>query len=156
MATRAEPLTTRERVARFEEFTEVLAGILGGVVASHCGRYYEVGRAELRLRPVAGSLPLVIAATGPRAMRLAARLGAAWVTNCTADQLEHQARLFDSVDRGRALDRILQVSTRWRDALESADAFSELAERAGSLGFTDLVVPFRGGDPPLRGWLSKR
>jgi alkanesulfonate monooxygenase SsuD/methylene tetrahydromethanopterin reductase-like flavin-dependent oxidoreductase (luciferase family) len=156
IATRAEPLTTRERVARFEEFTEVLAGMLGGGVAGHCGRYYEVGRAELRLRPVTGSLPLVIAATGPRAMRVAARLGAAWVTNCAEDQLEHQARLFDSIDTGRVLDRIVQVSATWRDTLDSADAFAELEERAGSLGFTDLVVPFRGGDPPLRGWLCKR
>jgi len=156
IATRSEPLTTRERVARFEEFTAVLAGMLGGGVAAHRGRYYEVGRAELRLRPVAGALPLVVAATGPRAMRVAARLGAGWVTNCAEHELEQQARLFASVNPGHALDRILQVGTAWRDTLDSADAFAELAERAGSLGFTDLVVPFRGGDPPLRGWLSGR
>src|SRR5215472_6277611 len=156
IATRAESLSTRERVTRFEEFMEVLAGLLGGALEGHRGRYYEVGRAELRLRPAAGALPLAIAATGPRVMRLAARLGAAWVTNCAEDQLEHQASLFDAVDPDRSLERILQVGTAWRNALDSADAFAELAGRAGSLGFTDLVVPFRGGDPPLRGWLGRR
>lgn len=155
-ATRAEPPTAPERAARFEEFTEVLARMLAGAVDGHRGRYYQVGRAELRLRPAAGPVPLVIAATGPRAMRVASRLGAAWVTNCAEPALEQQARLFDSVHPGHALDRILQVGTAWRDRLDSADAFAELAERAGSLGFTDLVVPFRGGDPPLRGWLRRR
>jgi alkanesulfonate monooxygenase SsuD/methylene tetrahydromethanopterin reductase-like flavin-dependent oxidoreductase (luciferase family) len=156
MAARAERLTVGERVGRFEEFIEVLTGMLAGGVNSHCGQYYEVGRAELRLRPVAGSLPLVVAATGPRAMRIAARLGAGWVTNCAEDDLEHQAQLFDSIDPSRTLDRVLQVSSRWRDSLDSAESLVELAERSGSLGFTDLVVPFRGGDRPLRGWLSKR
>ena len=155
-ATRARPLTTRERVSRFEEFVDVLAGILAGVVDGHHGAHYEVGRAELRLRPVAGTLPLVIAATGPRTMRIAARLGAGWVTNCAEDQLEHQARLFDAVAPVHAVDRILQVGTEWRNRLDSAAAFAELGDRARSLGYTDLVVPFRGGDPPLLGWLGRR
>jgi alkanesulfonate monooxygenase SsuD/methylene tetrahydromethanopterin reductase-like flavin-dependent oxidoreductase (luciferase family) len=156
IATRAEPLSTRERVARFEEFMEVLMALLGGVADGHRGRYYEVGRAELRLRPAAGSLQLVVAATGPRAMRLAVRHRASWVTNCAADQLERQAELFDALDPGRTLDRMIQVSTGWRDSLDSGEAFADLAGRAEGLGFTDLVVPFRGGDRPLRTWLSRR
>lgn len=89
-------------------------------------------------------------------MHVAARLGAAWVTNCAEDQLEQQARLFDAIDPGRTLDRMLEVGTGWRDRLDSADAFAELAARAAAVGYTDLVVPFRGGDAPLRGWLGRR
>src|SRR2546430_17276994 len=99
--------------------------MLGGGVDGHCGRNCGDGRAELRLRPVAGSLPLVIAATGPRAMRVAARLGAAWVTNWADDQLEHQARLFDLIDTGRVLDRMLEVSSAWRGTPEPAAPFAE-------------------------------
>lgn len=156
IATRPEPLATGARVARFSEFTEVVAAMFAGLVDSYRGHYYQVGRAELRLLPEAGSIPLLIAATGPKTMRLAAKFGAAWVTNCSEDELEAQTELFDSVAGGRPVNRMLQLSPAWTDRLHSADAFVKLAERAESLGFTDLVVPFRGGTGPLRRWLEQR
>ena len=70
----------RERVARLEEHAVLLAGLLRGEAVNHDGVYYPVQGARLvepvqRPRP-----PLVIAAHGPRALRVVARYADGWNT----------------------------------------------------------------------------
>lgn len=154
-----EPLSTHDRIERYGEFVDVLAGMLGGEVSEYSGRFFQIGRAQLRLP--ASDLPLWIAATGPRAMRIAARRGAGWVTNAAADELETQAVMFDAAcaecDRDpRSPARVVEMSSTRRSELDSAAALGEEERRLAALGYTDLVVPFRAGDAAVRGWLARR
>ena len=67
------------RVARFEEYAQILTSLLRDGTADLDGRYWTAERAELTLRPNSGGRPpVVIAAGGPRTMRTAARFGDAW------------------------------------------------------------------------------
>jgi alkanesulfonate monooxygenase SsuD/methylene tetrahydromethanopterin reductase-like flavin-dependent oxidoreductase (luciferase family) len=154
-----EPLSTADRIDRYGEFVDVLTGMLGGEVSAYSGRFFQVGRAQLRIP--AGDLPLWVAATGRRAMRIAARHGAGWVTNAAVDELEAQAVMFDAACAECGRDprspaRVVEMSSTRRSELDSAAALVEEEERLADLGYTDLVVPFRGGDVALRGWLASR
>ena len=67
------------RTARFEECVEVLAGLLRDGEADLDGAYWQAHRAELALRPDDRRRPaIVVAAGGPRTMRVAVRYGDAW------------------------------------------------------------------------------
>jgi alkanesulfonate monooxygenase SsuD/methylene tetrahydromethanopterin reductase-like flavin-dependent oxidoreductase (luciferase family) len=85
-----EELTVRERVDRFHEFTALLDRLLREDHVDHDGAYYRTVDA----RTLPGSVqqprvPFVIAANGPRSLRLAAEYGAGWVTTGgTAETLE--------------------------------------------------------------------
>ena len=72
--------TPRERVERLEEQAAILDGLLRGESVNYDGKHYPTRDAHLtepvqRPRP-----PLVIAAHGARAMRVAARYGDSWNT----------------------------------------------------------------------------
>jgi alkanesulfonate monooxygenase SsuD/methylene tetrahydromethanopterin reductase-like flavin-dependent oxidoreductase (luciferase family) len=74
-------LPPRARVDRFTEFLEILDPLLRDERVTYRGRYYTAVDA----RGTPGSVqsprvPFVVAALGPRSMRLAARYGAGWVT----------------------------------------------------------------------------
>jgi alkanesulfonate monooxygenase SsuD/methylene tetrahydromethanopterin reductase-like flavin-dependent oxidoreductase (luciferase family) len=97
-------------------------------------------------------LPFVIAADGPKGLRLVAELGDGWVTlGRPADTLDEwwssvaslSARLDDTLAAaGRAsdsLDRYLSLDASPQFALESVDAWEDAVGRAAALGFTDVV-----------------
>ena len=145
--------TVKERVDRFHEFVEVLDRLFREDHVDHAGAHYRAVDA----RTLPGSVqqprvPFVIAANGPRSLRLAARLGQGWVTygkgGDTLDAwwsgiAELSARLDAAeAEAGRAtpLDRYLSLDGAPRFSLESADLFVELVGRAGELGFTDVVT----------------
>ena len=153
-----EAWSPRERADRFEEFTILLDQLLTSDVTSYEGDFY----AAHEVRNIPGCvqrprLPFAVAATGPRGMRLAARLGQAWVTygdargprevpveDCPGvirDQLDRlEAACVDQDADPAALERILlQGSTRERP-LESVDAFVDYAGRYAELGITEIAV----------------
>lgn len=157
------PPTRGERVARFAEFVELLDELLTHPVTERTGAHFEAHGARM----VPGCLqtprvPFVVAANGPRAMRVAARHGQGWATYGppSADDgdlaperaweawwtgLGALVARFDEVAReeGRApatIDRYLNVDASPRFALESVDVFEESVARARALGFTDVVV----------------
>ncbi len=71
----------RERTDRFVEFVECIDVLLRDPAASYRGRYYSADEARAYPGCVQQPrVPFAIAATGPRAMRLAATLGETWVT----------------------------------------------------------------------------
>lgn len=157
-----------ERAARFEEFVDLLDDLLTQPVTDRVGGRYEAHGARMIpgcvQRP---RVPFVVAANGPRAMRVAARHGQGWATYGpavdgdagTGAALEQwwsgTARLverFEAIAReaGRDpadIDRYLNLDAAPVFSLASASTFAEAAERAGALGFTDLVVhwPRRDG-----------
>ncbi|MGV9287302.1 LLM class flavin-dependent oxidoreductase [Streptomyces sp. NPDC003719] len=163
---------TPTRTARFAEFTDLTDRLLRQDVTDFEGRFYRADGARMhpgcRQRP---RLPLAVAATGPRAMRTAARHADVWITNGTSPHpglraatvdsavVRHQLERFDEacarVGRDPAgVARLVYHGDRTHSALRSAGAFAELAGRYAELGVTDLVVPFPRTEPPHQADLS--
>lgn len=157
------PVTPRVRAERFEEFVELLDLLLTQPVTEWSGTHFEAHGARMRpgcvQRP---RVPFVVAANGPRALRVAARHGQGWATYGPAvEPVEGQtpaqaqerwwAGLATLVDRfdaaareaGRdpaTVDRYLNIDAAPVFSLESFATLQEGIERAAALGFTDVVV----------------
>ena len=165
-----EPWVPAERLARFESFLQVLAPILEGgpsTRTSLCTKYYEAVEAPSTPGSIQQSLPLTIAAGGPKGARLAATYGRNWVTvgptsgvpHTPESVLESAHRQVDLVDEacvtvGRdpsTLGRVL-LWMPYEPRITSADQFDELVAPYAELGFDQFVLhhpdqtgPF-GGD----------
>lgn len=102
-------------------------------------------------------LPLAVAATGPRGMKLAARHGQAWVTTgdpklyetgtpeqsveAIRGQLTKLGTACESIGRDVAeLDKILLTGFTPDRPLQSFDAFVDFAGTHFALGFTEIVI----------------
>ena len=149
-----EPLAPRQRVDRFAEFAELLDLLLREQRATWCGAYYEV--LDARSNPGCVQqprVPFLIAANGPRSMRVAARFGAGWVTTGPrTDDLdtwwsgvaEAVAAFAPALARaGRApadVTRFLILDSAPVYSLSSVGAFTDAVGRATELGFTDVVT----------------
>ena len=73
--------TPPERAARFAEFVGVLDQLLTNPVTEHEGEYYQAAGARMVPGCVqVPRVPFVIAANGPKALRVAARHGEGWAT----------------------------------------------------------------------------
>jgi len=155
------PPTTGERSRRFAEFVGLLDTLLREPVTSHQGAFYEAHDARM----VPGTLarprtPFVVAAAGPRAMALAARLGDGWVTygpsfgpeeadapdaqeRWWAGVAEQAARMGEAeaaAGRPAPLRRYLSLDGAPLFSLASLDLALEGVQRAAALGFDDVVV----------------
>ncbi|MBB5072458.1 LLM class flavin-dependent oxidoreductase [Saccharopolyspora gloriosae] len=155
------------RTERFEEFVELLDKILTQDNTSWYGEHYTA--VEARRAPGCVQLPrlpFVIAANGPRAMRLAARYGQGWVTTGTnegGDDLEawwrgvaELTKRFDDTlaADGRAPHRVaryLQADAAPKYSLSSAEYFKEVVGRAAELGFTDVITHWPRTESPYEG-----
>lgn len=155
----------RERVDRFHEFVPLLDRLLREDEVHHEGAIYTTVGARTLPGPVQQPrMPFVLAANGPRSIRLAARHGEGWVTTGTpADSVEewwsgvHRlVRRFDRavLDAGRdAADvrRYLSLDAAPRYSLESRAVFDEQTGRAAALGFTDVIVHWPRPEGPYAG-----
>ncbi|GAA0810045.1 LLM class flavin-dependent oxidoreductase [Spirilliplanes yamanashiensis] len=153
--------TPRQRVDRFAEFLELLDELLRGDPVTRRGAYFSA--VDARSRPgcvQTPRVPFVVAANGPRAMRLAARFGDGWVTTGGAgvsagghaadsagawwESVAANARRFDealaAAGRTGAVDRYLTLDAGPVYSLSSVAAFTDAVGRAAALGFTDVVV----------------
>ncbi|MBP2340116.1 alkanesulfonate monooxygenase SsuD/methylene tetrahydromethanopterin reductase-like flavin-dependent oxidoreductase (luciferase family) [Saccharothrix coeruleofusca] len=142
------------RAARFAEFVDVLDRLLTQERTTFHGQHYEV--VEARSAPGCVQrprLPFLVAANGPKAMRVAARYGTGWVT--TGPETEDvedwwrgvaamAARFRDTLDSiGRAketVDWYLNADSAPVYSLTSVECFRDVVGRAGELGFTDLLA----------------
>jgi alkanesulfonate monooxygenase SsuD/methylene tetrahydromethanopterin reductase-like flavin-dependent oxidoreductase (luciferase family) len=163
MTSGAEAWPAAERVARFAEAVQIVDGLLRGTLRSFAGRHYQLADVCLAPGPVQQPRPrLVIAAGGPRMVKLAARYADAWVTEGAYPELrggqvtmEDHVRITgeraallseEAAALGRdpaALGRIFLVgfsplpATPWA----SVAAFEELIGRHIELGFDEFVLP---------------
>lgn len=149
-----EELTPRARVDRFAEFLELFGTILAQPATTWSGEWYSAVDARSIPGPVQQPRPpFVIAANGPRAMRLAARQGDGWVTTGpqaeTTDQwwrevAEINDRFGTACDavgrRPETVDRYLNLDTSPVFSLSSVEAFTDAVGRAHGLGFTDVIT----------------
>ncbi|WP_433089022.1 LLM class flavin-dependent oxidoreductase [Dactylosporangium sp. CA-052675] len=155
----------KERTARFVEFTEVLDAVLREPAHSHRGQYYTADEARTYpgcvQRP---RVPLAIAAAGPRALDLTARIGEGWITYGEPNAADQSAAATEAAVRrqaamlderlaahgrpARALERYFLVGNTAERPLASVDAFEDFVGRYERLGFTDIVFHDpRPGDP---------
>ncbi|HRC13026.1 MAG TPA: LLM class flavin-dependent oxidoreductase [Dermatophilaceae bacterium] len=158
-----DSLTVRERMDRFAEFVAVLDRLLREDHVDHRGPWFTTVDARTLPGPIRSAVPLVIAANGPRGVRLAAAYGDGWVTTGSGgDDLdswfrgvgELSARLGDALagtGRGEGFARYLSLDASPRFALESAGLYAEMSGRAGELGFTDVITHWPRPDGPYAG-----
>lgn len=158
-ATGGTDIARTVRTARFEEFVELTDALLSSPVTTWRGRHF----AACDARMVPGCVqrprvPFVIAAAGPRGMRLAARYGQAWATIGLPTPGEHDERAqFDALraqvatleraclDVGRdpaELQRVVHLSRIAATPYASRERFADLVGRCADLGFTDAIVGY--------------
>jgi alkanesulfonate monooxygenase SsuD/methylene tetrahydromethanopterin reductase-like flavin-dependent oxidoreductase (luciferase family) len=147
-----QELAPAARTARFEEFVELLDQLLYQERTTWHGEHFAAVEARSapgcvqRLR-----LPFLVAANGPKAMRVAARFGQGWVT--TGPQTEDFATWWSSVAKlaskfdetlaatGRTspVSRYLNLDSAPVYSLSSLECFRDAVGRATELGFSDVV-----------------
>lgn len=173
-------LDGRERADRYEEFVELLALLLREGRASYQGKWYVADDARSHPGPVRQPLPLAIAASGPRGMRLAAEHGDTWITtgdlkvpgaldiDASVRLVGEQVQRLDEICAASGRDpgtlrRLVSTGGQLASALESAEAFAEAVGRYAEAGATDLVVhwprptpPYEGDDSALPGILASQ
>jgi alkanesulfonate monooxygenase SsuD/methylene tetrahydromethanopterin reductase-like flavin-dependent oxidoreductase (luciferase family) len=140
------PLSARARFDRFAEFVDALDGALTADGFDFDGRLYAA-RGSRNLPGLRRPPRYVIAANGPRGMRLAAHH--AWVTagrpadtqRAWWDGVTELARRFDA-----PVPRYLNADAAPLSPLISVTAFEDTAGRAAELGFTDLIVRWADDD----------
>jgi alkanesulfonate monooxygenase SsuD/methylene tetrahydromethanopterin reductase-like flavin-dependent oxidoreductase (luciferase family) len=161
-------LSPRQRTERFAEFVELLDRLLRSEEVDHRGRFY-VSRGHLRpgcvQRP---RLPIAVAATGPRGMRLAARYAEIWVTagvagwreparfDRTLSLLEQQLKAAEDACHqvGRdpsTLRRLVVTGAMIAGVTESVGSYQEACGSLERAGFTDLVVHWPRDSMPYEG-----
>ncbi|TDD51349.1 LLM class flavin-dependent oxidoreductase [Kribbella antibiotica] len=145
-------LSPRQKVDRLTEFVELLDTLLTTDGVDYKGDYFEVRNG----RTLPGCIqqprvPFVMAANGPRSLRLAAKYGAGWVTTggdaddldgwfATVAELTHRLNdVLAASDRSGSFDRYLSIDDSLY-ALTSVAAFEDLVGRAAALGFTDVIT----------------
>jgi alkanesulfonate monooxygenase SsuD/methylene tetrahydromethanopterin reductase-like flavin-dependent oxidoreductase (luciferase family) len=155
-----ENWSTRERVARFGEYVEIVDRLLSQEETTFKGRFYEVDGAALRPRPVQSPRPpIMIAAMGPVMLRHTARHADIWNSISFAKTFEEQ--LEETRGRVAALDArcaeigrdpaTLRRSYLMFDAAarqsggrvnyyDSEEAFARMVEQVIALGITEIAL----------------
>jgi len=153
-----DPWSRAERLARFEEFLEVLRPILDGEPAARTSvrtGHYAADEAPSTPGTVQQPLPLTIAAGGAKGLRLAAVHGRAWVTigptgrgartpETVLDAVRRQLGMLDqacaSVGRDpSSIGRVL-LWTPTEPVIDSPDQFDDLSGPFAELGFDQFVL----------------
>lgn len=149
----------KARVDRFHEYVPLLDRLLREDHVDHDGNWYAVRDARTRPGPVRDRVPFVVAANGPRSLRLAARYGQGWVTTGTRTETLEQwwrqiaglAEKFTEAEGSEALDRYLLLDASPQFSLESVGVYQEMTGRAAELGFTDTITHWPRPDAPYAG-----
>ena len=135
-----ELLTPGQRVDRYGEFVEVLHRLLREGRVTFEGRYFKAIDARCEV----SELPLILAAEGPRSMRIATTYGQGWVCGGeVTDTVEKWWASVEKVSRGNKIssERYLILDPRSPVySLSSVEYFRESLARAEELGFTDVLT----------------
>lgn len=167
-----EPPTAGARADRFEEFVATADQLLRRPRTTLEGSYFSAH--DVRMTPgclTRPRLPLAVAASGPRGMRLAAATAEYWVTigdpgapgrqreeDAFATLRRQCARLTEACERaGRSpgtLRRLVNLSRVTADPYSSPERLAELVGRCAELGFTDVVIAWPRAEGVFAGDLS--
>jgi alkanesulfonate monooxygenase SsuD/methylene tetrahydromethanopterin reductase-like flavin-dependent oxidoreductase (luciferase family) len=155
-----QALSARAQVDRFGEFLELLDRILLNERTTWSGEYYTAVDARSApgcvRRP---RVPFIVAANGPRSIRLVARFGQGWVTtgpktddlpewwHGVAERTERLDEALAEVGRApRSVGRYLSLDSAPTYSLSSASCFTDMVGQAADLGFTDVVAHWPRAD----------
>jgi alkanesulfonate monooxygenase SsuD/methylene tetrahydromethanopterin reductase-like flavin-dependent oxidoreductase (luciferase family) len=145
------------RADRFEEALQVIVPLIRGETVSFDGRYYQTNKAAL-LPPPTPSIPLLIAAKGPRMLRLTARYADAWNTawfGAPNDELSHRVEAMEAALRAEeressSLRRTVGMIVRDPDHTtgdvddrtfaRSVDELARAIDAHEHIGFDDVIV----------------
>ncbi len=156
------PLSTKERVDRFQEFVRLYLRLRDDDHVTSDGTWFSTR--DMRTLPPVARVPVLAAANGPRSVRFAARHADGWVT--TGAQVESLDEWFDGLAHsthtleealtaaGRdpaAYPRYLNLDSSPVFSLSSPEVFEDLVTRAAALGFTDVVSHWPRETPPYQG-----
>jgi FMNH2-dependent dimethyl sulfone monooxygenase len=148
---------TDHRVGRFEEALQIITPLIKGEAVTFTGDYYRVKEAALLPSPIA-SIPLLIASSGPRMLRLTARYADAWNTawyGAPSDEvraaLSRMQAALEAEGRGPAsLRRTVGVTVRDPDVhpgesdeetfAGSIDDLARAFDAYEALGFNDVIL----------------
>jgi len=128
-----------ERVSRFAEALEIIAGLLRQPTTTLAGKHYTVTDALCEPKPVQDPLPILVGASGDRMLRIVARHADAWNTWGVPDHIaERSATLTRACEAaGRdpgAIARAAQALVFFVDDDEEADRLVESVPRAAIAG----------------------
>ncbi len=153
-------LSPRGLVDRFGEFLELLDAILLNERTTWQGEYYSA--VDARSTPGCvrkPRVPFIVAANGPRSIRLVARYGQGWVTTGPKTEdlgewwrgvAERSQRLTEALAEAgrpqRSVSRYLSMDSAPTYSLSSASRFTDMVGRADELGFTDVVAHWPRAD----------
>ncbi len=147
-------LSPRARVDRLDEFVTLLDLLLRQPETSWRGSYFTADAARMIPAGSRGRIELVVAANGPRAMRIAARADG-WATtgppddgatvegwwSGVAEMVDRMDDLLASTGRdGETYRRYINLDSGAAYSLTSIAAFDDAVGRAAALGFTDAVT----------------
>jgi alkanesulfonate monooxygenase SsuD/methylene tetrahydromethanopterin reductase-like flavin-dependent oxidoreductase (luciferase family) len=167
-----EDLPLKERVDRFHEFAALLDRVLSEDEVSADGQWYSARNVRTLPGPVRGGtgphrVPLIVAANGPKSIRLAAERGDGWMTYGGKAETDAEwwaiiARLSRTLDaaldekgRGRhTVARYLSLDSAPSFSLASVGAFEDAVGRASELGFTDVITHRPRPEEPYAGELA--
>ncbi|KQW04049.1 luciferase [Leifsonia sp. Root4] len=169
-----ETFTPRQRFDRFAAFAEGLDLLLRGESGpgeapaetgapdgiSFSDEWYTAHGARMVGEPTQRPrMPFLMAANGPRSMRLAARLGQGWVTTGPDGLVGEEwwqgvaalsERMTEACEAAgidaSGFDRSLSLDSGGHFALESIGSFEDSVGRAAELGFTDVMVHWPRAD----------
>jgi alkanesulfonate monooxygenase SsuD/methylene tetrahydromethanopterin reductase-like flavin-dependent oxidoreductase (luciferase family) len=162
----SKPLSTKELLDRFGEFTGLLDRLFREPVVSYDGTYFRAHEAQTLLATPDQLRPRVaIAAGGRRALALVAKYADAWITygdtsrrdltvagtdRIVADQLHQLEDACVALGRDpHEIARIFLIGSTEARPLASVAAFDDFAGRYDELGFTDLVFHHPRPDDPV-------
>ncbi len=158
-----------ERLARFEEFLDIVKPIVDGEPATRTSLrtpHYAAQEAPSTPGTLQRPLPLTIAAGGPKGIRLAVEYGRNWVTIGPTGPVERTpASVLDAVRRqvteldsacaaaGRSTADVGKVLLFMpaEPLLESADHFDDLFGPYAELGFDQVVLHHPAQTGPFGG-----
>jgi alkanesulfonate monooxygenase SsuD/methylene tetrahydromethanopterin reductase-like flavin-dependent oxidoreductase (luciferase family) len=156
----------RERSDRFREFVELTDLLLRERETSYLGSFYSAR--DARTYPGCFQqprIPMAIAASGRKGIRLAAQFAQIWVTNGDrtrpgpvdaaqgARDVRDQINLLEEacIEEGRdpaELSRLVLTGPILTSGLGSVDEFDDTLGRYAAIGVTDLVVHWPRAEEP--------
>lgn len=138
-------LPTDHRASRFDEALQIMTPLLRGERVSFAGDYHRADDAVL-LPPPDRHIPILIAGTGPRMLRLTARYADAWNTAWYAgpdERLTRQlAAMRDALDAEGRDPATLRRTVGIECTLTEPDALARRLDAYDELGVDDVILLF--------------
>jgi alkanesulfonate monooxygenase SsuD/methylene tetrahydromethanopterin reductase-like flavin-dependent oxidoreductase (luciferase family) len=153
-------------LTRVRESIEIMRSLWKGDQVNFDGEIYKLSKAELRIRPFNDrSIPIYVAATAPKALKLAGECGDGWVTNAMPPKLfsdklskvKEGMKLRDKAiapldkciyiflsiadDKDKAYETLEPVKHAliWPELLKEAGYDIEISEEYGDLQYTKIM-----------------